>query len=1665
MSATGENELIHRAPVRAICLLLVGLCAGIAAAETRPAATRPATNDDGGRSFEADLAALTASPHRLSGTKPARQAADYIRKRLRGMGLEPLEMSFPTWQTEVERCELVVDGKSVPLLPARPNVTIPPVTPEGGLTGPLLYAGSGELEAYGEREVEGAIVALDYDCGDEWLRAFALGAKAVIFLADGTVPPDPKHVPAPANLVRLYAPAEALAELDLRRDRERATVHSKVTWRRTTGRNVVARVPGSDPSFAPGRVVDEAFVLAANYDSFGEVPRRSPAARSAANVAGLLQTAERFAANPPKRDTILLFHDTKARYHAGMRRFYDALLMPDEIDSRLRDQHATEYAERGVMRRLVEPGAEPPLKVKQTVRRGAIDTLKQEVDMIRRRIKEKRKAVNIAAGEATGDRKEELEARSERIDRNLYDWATIRRLLDRQSVAEAPTTVLESLREAAEAWRKEARDDPTVESPDEKHARLLEKLDRLGRQAAKIFRDRREELELQKRMDRERRALRQRFGGQYIAMHLDYNLSDGGSRWGPVVRGSLQDAIGGAATGGDAPGYYTRLLQAFQRAASDVPPAMRPAPAPLEDPQAGARFAPGRFAASGMVAGSYQIHNVSLMTGYDARPREGHPADTRAKLATPVVKRQAAAVTETLRALSNTPGAGLNRQFRNRAGRNYPRWSEGQAAGFYAGIKMTGALQEDYPTRGAVLAVWPGTTHMPIKRLEEIDVVPGFDPFILTPAGNTGRFAVVGVQQGRFGQMGVLGAKFDENGRPNFVTAEGEAASLSWGPSGRVNLFPATGHHVLFPLMSKTQNVNLQVLKAHGNASFRPRARLLGSLGGVGFFYTFRHGLTERIKMFAQEGPVVLRIDEQHPIGRGVPMKDFRVTPPPTLEWTSEDLWRINEMRLARLRNRVSKPDLERIHAKARQLRKRGEQAEDLHRQQAAYAQSTLLSRRVYEPVRATLQDLIYAVIFLLLLTIPFAFALERLLICGSSIWTRIGGFALLFLLTFLVLYLSHPAFAIAATPMLILLAFVMILLTSMVIYLILRRFRAELHTLHGQSAARHEVATSGTGTLLAAVGMGMSTMRRRPLRTTLTAVTAIMLTFTVLCFASLTNRMGVKSAYEGAVPASATGSLLIRSLNYRELREDVVTTLEGAVGDEAAIEGRWWRVREDSDEAPFPVTGPERGQSSLVQGVMGLDPDVLPHWGAMVEALGAGTADEKSEALRSRGVFLPPILQRQLDLEPGEKISLAGREAVFAGALDAAAVRAMRGLDGSSALPVDFQALASGKRFKSAEEQEATSQESLIQKSFQRLGPNEIAIASPELVRELGGKLYGVRLRTSENRDPLEIGRDLARQLEATVWARGPDGVQRMVFGTITEVRGTFALVVPVVLGGLIIFGTLLGSITDRAREIYTFSALGLSPAHVGFLFFAEAGVYAVVGGMGGQLLAQGVSMGAGQLAQAGLIEAPSINYSSTNALFAVAVVMATVLVSAVYPAMKAGNSANPGVQRRWQMPAPEGDVLTMTFPFTVSAYDITGVISFLAEHFRTHDDAGIGAFAASDVRIHRDESGRLGLSAALALAPFDLGVTQHFTLTAVQSEIPGVDEVRIRALRHSGTRSDWYRGNRSFVQDLRRQFLLWRTLSTDAIEAYRMRTFEELGEREAQAAAGGDESTEAPS
>jgi hypothetical protein len=426
--------------------------------------------------------------------------------------------------------------------------------------------------------------------------------------------------------------------------------------------------------------------------------------------------------------------------------------------------------------------------------------------------------------------------------------------------------------------------------------------------------------------------------------------------------------------------------------------------------------------------------------------------------------------------------------------------------------------------------------------------------------------------------------------------------------------------------------------------------------------------------------------------------------------------------------------------------------------------------------------------------------------------------------------------------------------------------------------------------------------------------------------------------------------------------------------------------------------------------------------------------------------VLLTRSVAAAVGVAPGDRVLLGGVPLAVGRLFDGAAAGAAADMDCGGILPVDFV------EARSSQPQAADPMAQLVAPAgWASMPADEVAVVSADTAARLGGALHAVSFYTPDTARAARLAQDLARMTPVPVAATAGHGVYRHVLGTVVAASGAGDLLFPILLGGLVIFGTMLGSVADREREIYTFSALGLAPRHVAMLFLSESAVYSLIGGMGGYLLANGTLRALTLLADRGWVTVPEMNMTSTHTIVTMLLVMATVLASAVYPAVRASRSANPGLLRAWRPPPPEGDTMDMLFPFTVSEYDLTGVASFLKEHFDSHSDTGIGRFMARDSRIAREPDGGLCLRAFVTLAPFDLGVSQDFLLRSAPSRIPGIDEVRIRLGRRSGQPKDWTRLNRVFLDDLRQQFLIWRSLRHDAMEGYRRRTVAGLGGEDA--------------
>jgi hypothetical protein len=79
--------------------------------------------------------------------------------------------------------------------------------------------------------------------------------------------------------------------------------------------------------------------------------------------------------------------------------------------------------------------------------------------------------------------------------------------------------------------------------------------------------------------------------------------------------------------------------------------------------------------------------------------------------------------------------------------------------------------------------------------------------------------------------------------------------------------------------------------------------------------------------------------------------------------------------------------------------------------------------------------------------------------------------------------------------------------------------------------------------------------------------------------------------------------------------------------------------------------------------------------------------------------------------------------------------------------------------------------------------------------------------------------------------------------------------------------------------------------------------------------------------------------------------------------------------------------------------------------------------------------------------LAPFDRGVSQSVRLKTMPTEDEGVSQIEVEIKRLSGEHSSWYRLNRRFLREVRKQFLIFRTVPPAVKEQYTSEGAKTLG------------------
>lgn len=1569
-------------------------------------------------------------------------------------GLRVWQHTFEVVVPRTRRAELLVGPGQSPtahkVYPFWPAAVRLHSTPPGGIRGKLVYVRVGEHEDIPARSLRGQIAVMEMSAGERWRRAVRAGAKAVILLGDpNTDQRDASShlLPLPAYLPRFYVPGDSELASRLRAGSiPEGTLVCESRWESVEARNIYALVKPTPQ--AMGR---KALAVCVPIDAMSVVPDLAPGADAAVDVAMGLTLLRHFSANPPSRPVLIGFLDAYTINVLGARQMAGALSVTDEecTDSLREDNKVLEeYKAAWDLVKDLSPDT-PPADLYEAKYKPIHTFVRDEVDKV------------VVAADAELQSLRMLDKTDEVVQaiagakarRSRYRGAQVD-LLTRRETSDKRSSL------AAELWAQT-------------WSRTKGQYEQAKAVSDASWRRRQMRNELTEAVGLAATEGKEEASTRPIGFMLGLDLSDAGMCVGPQQYCSF---LVMRQTGNSRPFQEwaeAKVIRTPEKVWPDETQRRVVNLRPFTDLRAPDAHTQGDVSVITPVA-SFQTFSMTWATLNGYRRRVDTPFDQASRLDWTRLAPQIDATISMLDALVGAGGRDTVRDFHESFD-----------------IEQRPTMSPDWVrVRTVTVDVSPGTPvpRLPMEGYLTTLVLGPFRTDSFTPSGwppaagmRRYEFRFTG-PDGRalfqfiprrprswFGGFHLESYKLDDHGaitRAIDLNRAGRGVKLhDTFAYGHKSKTPFRGvvfscaeltvpglqdPRYLMPLPNATlldarsqsspKRMNLMIYDGLVSCLLEPK---------VQWELVLRAGITRNRMALMNMGDPVANPDT--PIRELI--EGFRVGDPlpadpvyqAARDWHRLDSRRISDYAKAG----ITSAAIDELHAKAgRRLdRARAHLEAD---QGAAFVREAgdalATEARVYQAVLDTANDVVRGAVLMLLLLVPFSVVMERLMVAATKIVHQIVATFIVFAFMTGILWQVHPAFKISPQPLTVIMAFGIIFMSLLVILLVLRKFESELAKIRSGRAESSSAKTSRLGVLTTAIRLSIANMRRRKLRTVLTGMTVVLITFGLLCFVSTSQYRGYRQ-YALDQQAGFTG-VVIRQSSSRPLPPETMDAVRNClIGvcdgiEREDIVGRmWWStpVTQWRMIAVNPKTG-EHAEFIAAWGIDDAEPEIsgiqeiLPNWDGNAAAGGCAMAEQAAE---------------RLGVRRGDAVLVAGRPLTLIDVFDSDRFdHVARDLDGRPLAPLDYTTMTTDQ---------------LRRSGTTRTGPTSLQEAAA--AEEAGtAPVIGEQLRAAPGLSVLVLPRDMledrdknyctlqsvavhaddARQARAVAERLADRFAFSVMYGAQGEPLQVLAstpllpsvpqgLLIPLIIAASIIFNTMLSSIAERRREVYIYTSLGLAPVHVAFLFLAEAMTYGLMGSVFGYVVGQAV---AAALDALGWLGGMTLNYSGSHAIMIIFMVLVVVMIAALVPAYLAGRMAAPSNKRTWSVPKPVDGVIRDTLPFTVNAKTANGVAAYLLEYLEAHAEGSIGHFSTDELSTFRESVEGLdsvGIEGTVWLAPYDLGVRQDVRLTIEPTDTENVYSIHIELRRASGAGRDWHRLNRVFLGDLRRQLLGWRQLEAD--------------------------------
>ena len=453
---------------------------------------------------------------------------------------------------------------------------------------------------------------------------------------------------------------------------------------------------------------------------------------------------------------------------------------------------------------------------------------------------------------------------------------------------------------------------------------------------------------------------------------------------------------------------------------------------------------------------------------------------------------------------------------------------------------------------------------------------------------------------------------------------------------------------------------------------------------------------------------------------------------------------------------------------------------------------------------------------------------------------------------------------------------------------------------------------------LAAALSLAARNLRRRRLRTLLTAAFMLTSVFAFMALTSLALERGlfVRALRGRRGQAPSEGFLLRRpsvaeTMPFMPITSTVLQQLEEWLGErpEAAL------VAVKLENIPKgSALGPLTSASGLVYvwGILGVYPSLE------AQVTGMDRIVEEGQFLRDEdrdGILVSGWAVNYLQVGVNDTLMFHGQNFTVTGIFDSGKLDGLKDLDGEPLIPY------------------------YLEFGVPRLlsPPRQVVIVHGETSRRLPGVV--VSRVDVQARSPGEI-MTLARMMILSwsgfeAYASVAGEIRHLLIGEYYLAGGFASAMFPLILVVLNVGSLMLGSVFERKREVATMSSLGMNPFHISAVFVAEALVIGIVAGSLGYILGLTSYRFMAVFMPFGVKQ----KVEPIWGILALSLSVAAAVLGSALPATKASIIVTPSLLKRWKIeekPETAQEPWLLNLPLRIRGQDLGAFFTFMEKRLQ---------------------------------------------------------------------------------------------------------------------------------